>query len=94
MFFDAHVHFRDFKQTHKETVRHGLEVARDSGVLAVGDMPNTDPPIMTRNLVEERLRLARQAGVKEVFYGLYMGLTADAEQVSRAVDVYHRFEML
>ena len=41
MFLDTHVHLRDFKETHKETIAHGLIVARDAGVDAVFDMPNT-----------------------------------------------------
>ena len=33
---DSHVHLRDgMKQSHKETIKHGLEVARDTGVVAV-----------------------------------------------------------
>lgn len=91
MYIDSHVHLRDFNQTHKETIKHGLEVARDSGVDAVFDMPNTNPAIMTRELVMERLKLAKEANVPEVFYGLYIGLTKDPEQVKRAVDVYREF---
>ena len=91
MFIDPHVHFRDFNQWKKETVRHGLEVARDSGVDAVIDMPNTDPPILTEELVARRLELARLANVREVFYGLHMGLSNDMEQVKRAVGIYNKF---
>jgi len=91
MYIDTHVHFRDFKQRDKETIAHGLDVAKDSGLDAVFDMPNTDPPLMTRDLVQERLLLAREANVPEVFYGLYMGLTADPGQVKRAVDIYREF---
>lgn len=94
MYIDSHVHLRDFNQKHKETIRHGLEVARDSGLDAVLDMPNTDPPIISRNLVLDRLRLARDADVPEVFYGLHMGLTADPEQVKRAVDVSREFRQV
>ncbi len=91
MIIDPHVHFRDFKQSYKETVRHGLEVARDSGLSAVFDMPNTDPPIIDRETLEARLRIAKDANVPEVFYGIYLGATADAEQLKRAVDLYWEF---
>ena len=94
MYVDSHVHFRDFNQKHKETVRHGLEVARDSGLDAVFDMPNTDPPIMTRDLVEDRLRIAKEAGVSDVFYGFYMGLTADPEQIKQASDIFREFRQV
>ena len=92
MYIDPHVHLRDFNQREKETVRHGLEVARDCGLSAVFDMPNTDPPIMTRNLARERLKIARNANVPEVFYGLYLGLTANPEQVQRAVECFREHD--
>lgn len=91
MYIDPHVHFRDFDQWKIETVKHGLEVARDSGVDVVFDMPNTYPAIKTRDLVVRRLRIAKDANVPEVFYGLYMGLTPDLEQVKHAVEVYREF---
>tara|TARA_Y100000310_G_scaffold340429_1_gene436180 strand:- start:1989 stop:3050 length:1062 start_codon:yes stop_codon:yes gene_type:complete len=91
MYIDSHVHLRDFNQTHKETIRHGLEVARDSCVDAIFDMPNTDPPIMTRELVEQRLKIAKDSDVPEVFYGLYMGLTSNPEQIKQAVQIYRDF---
>src|SRR3989344_2815127 len=91
MYIDTHVHLRDFDQVYKgETVRHGLEVAYDSGVDAVFDMPNTEPPIMTRDIVEARLKLAKDADV-DVFYGIHMGLTANPEQIKRAVQIYRFF---
>ena len=94
MYLDTHVHFRDFTQRHKETIQHGLEVAYDAGVDAVFDMPNTDPPLTTREIVVERLRIAKEANISDIFYGLYMGLTTDIQQVKRAVDVYREFQQV
>jgi len=91
VFVDPHVHLRDFRQRDKETVKHGLEVARDSGLDAVFDMPNTDPPIVSEREVRDRLDLAREANVPEVFYGMYVGATADPEQLKRAVELTRRF---
>lgn len=91
MYIDSHVHFRDFNEGYKETIDHGLIVARDSGLDAVFDMPNTNPPLITRNLILERLKLAKESKVPEVFYGLYMGLIADSEQVKQAVAIYREF---
>ncbi len=88
MYIDTHVHLRDFNQKHKETIKHGLEVAYDSGVDAVFDMPNTDPPILTREIVDARLKKAREANVQGVFYGLYIGATKDATQLKQAVEMY------
>lgn len=91
MIIDPHVHFRDFNQAYKETVQHGLEVARDSGLSAVFDMPNTDPAITNRDVLEARLKLAKDANVPEVFYGVYLGATANTEQLKRAVELYRKF---
>ncbi len=92
MYIDTHVHLRGFKESYKqENVKHGLEVARDSGVYVVCDMPNTDPTITTLGVVEDRLKLARDACIPEVQYKLFVGLTADAEQVKQAVEIYREF---
>lgn len=91
MVVDCHVHLRDEEQEHKETIEHGLLVARDSGVSSVFDMPNTKRPVTTRERVEARLALADKADVEEVFYGTYIGLTADVEQVREAVITYREF---
>ena len=91
MFIDPHVHLRDWNERHKETIKHGLEVARDSGVDAVFDMPNTNPTIIHRANVIDRLRLADKAVVPEVFYGLYIGLTANPDQIAEAVELYNEF---
>ncbi len=91
MVIDAHVHLRDEEQSYKETIRHGLEVARDSGVYAVFDMPNTQRPVIDEERVRDRLRIAKDADVPEVFYGLYLGMTADPEQIKRAVDVFRKY---
>ncbi len=85
MIIDAHVHCRDFAQRKKETVRHALEVARDSGVSAIFDMPNTDPALTTKELILARLALAKEAGVSDVFYGLYAGVTPHPEQIKGVV---------
>src|SRR3989338_4394703 len=90
MYIDSHVHLRDFKQKHKETIAHGLEVALDSGVDAVFDMPNTEPPIITPEIVENRLALAKNSN-SPIFYGLYIGLTNNQEQIKRAVDLHKKY---
>ncbi len=91
MVVDCHVHDRDEEESHKETIKHALEVARDSGVSGYFAMPNTKRPVLSRQRVIERLELARNAGVPEVFYGVYIGLTDDPEQVKEAVATYREF---
>ena len=91
MYLDAHVHLRDFNQRHKETVKHGLEVAYDTGVDAVLDMPNTDPPLLHTAIIQDRLKLAQEAKVPGVFYGMYVGLTAEVPQIEEAIEICHKF---
>ncbi len=90
MFIDCHVHCRDFEQSHKETVDHALKVAKDSGMSAIFDMPNTVPAVTTRKEVIGRFALAKKAN-SPIFYGLYMGLTSDPEQIREAIDLYREF---
>ena len=90
MYIDSHVHCRDGKQAYKETVRHALAVAENAGVDAIFDMPNTEPPIITREQVIERLKLADSFN-SNVFYGLYVGLTSDISQIKEAVKIHREF---
>lgn len=90
MYIDPHVHCRDWKQAHKETIAHALKVAESVGVSAIFDMPNTNPIITSRELARERLELAKKAN-SPVFYGLYMGLTSNPSQIKEAVNTYKEF---
>ena len=47
-----HVHFREPGQEHKETIETGARAAAFGGFTAVACMPNTEPPIATRDVVE------------------------------------------
>ena len=90
MVVDPHIHARDFQENRKETIDHVLHAARRAGVDGVFAMPNTRPPLTSRNLVREYLRIADKASSK-VFFGVYMGLTKDVEQVRRAIEVYREY---
>jgi dihydroorotase len=50
-------------------------------------MPNTDPPITTRQQVLERLELVDKAK-SPVLYGLYIGVTSDEKQLMDAVSIH------
>ena len=86
---DLHVHLRDWAQSSKETVKHGLHVASMCGIRMVADMPNTSPALTSRDVVLMRLALAsgpsRKYGVR---YCIHMGLTADEAQIAHAVETY------
>ncbi|HLD33677.1 MAG TPA: dihydroorotase family protein [Candidatus Nanoarchaeia archaeon] len=87
MFIDPHVHCRDGKQSYKETIAHALSVAERAGMTAIFDMPNTDPPILTKSQAEERISLAKKIN-SPVFYGLYMGITSKEQQIQSAIEAY------
>lgn len=49
---DMHVHLREPGYEHKETIATGCAAAAFGGFTAVACMPNTNPPIHTRDVVE------------------------------------------
>jgi len=49
---DMHVHFREPGYEHKETIATGARAAVAGGFTTVACMPNTEPPIHTRDVVE------------------------------------------
>lgn len=61
--FDMHVHFRDPGFTHKEDVLTGCAAALAGGVSGVVCMPNTKPPIDSRETVDYIVSKAEPMGV-------------------------------
>lgn len=92
---DPHVHLRDWNQTSKETVEHGLLVACECGFDHVFDMPNTNPAITSREAAEKRLELGEKAQNalmqkgQEIHYHIYCGLTPDKGQIREMVNTYN-----
>ena len=82
MRIDPHVHCRDGRERHKETIEHVLRLCDEQGVGRVFDMPNTDPPVLTASDAEQRLLLVPPGARGR--YGLYMGVTADEAQIEAA----------
>ena len=58
--FDAHVHFREPGQTHKEDIASGTEAAINGGITGVVMMPNTSPAIDSAAVVKMVLDKARE----------------------------------
>lgn len=85
---DPHVHLRDWNQAAKETLRHGLAVAYRAGLDGVLEMPNTDPPLTSREAILRRIDDADAAlnglGIR-IFHGMYAGITAAPRQIEEAV---------
>lgn len=60
---DMHVHLREPGYEHKETIETGCRAAAFGGFTAVACMPNTDPPIHTRDVVEFVIERAERTPV-------------------------------
>jgi dihydroorotase len=84
---DPHVHCRDWAEARKSTIAEVMKLARSQGIVAIIDMPNTKPSIISQELVESRLRTAEAQGCLEGYY-IHMGLTADPKQVAEAIHVF------
>jgi dihydroorotase len=84
---DPHVHCRDWDQSYKATILSTTQLAREQGIKAIFDMPNTIPiPITTKELVDRRFRTAEEEGCSDGYY-LYIGATEDPEQLREAIEV-------
>ena len=86
---DPHVHCRDGKQAYKETIKHVFEIAQEQGVKKIFDMPNTDPPILFKKDVQERLRLVPENRKGDYF--LYIGATANKRQLEEFTKCYNEY---
>ncbi len=71
---DCHVHFREPGLTHKEDFLSGSMAAAKGGVTTFLDMPNTLPPTITLNALDEKRKLAAKSVVN---YGFHFGATSD-----------------
>lgn len=86
---DPHVHLRDWGQSSKETVLHGMRTAARGGFTHLFDMPNTSPACTGRETVLERLALGGEASDETgVSYHLYGGITNDPGQVRSIISVW------
>ncbi len=66
-FIDMHVHLREPGQEWKETIATGTRAAAAGGFTGVACMPNTQPPIDSRSVVEFVLAQAREHGAVPVY---------------------------
>lgn len=72
---DIHVHLRDPGETHKEDFFSGTRAALAGGITAVFDMPNNKVPVFTRQVLDEKIKIAKAKAVSD--WGLYFGSTGD-----------------
>lgn len=77
---DDQVHFREPGLTHKADIGSESKAAVAGGVTSFMDMPNTSPPAITQEQLEEKFQIAAKKSMAN--YSFYMGTTNDnAEEV-------------
>lgn len=72
---DAHVHFREPGATHKACIATESAAAALGGVTSYMDMPNNNPPAVSREALERKAEIAARDSV--VNYSFYLGATSD-----------------
>ena len=78
---DLHVHARDFNEAYKETVKTCTQAALAGGITTVVDMPNTNPPITTKEIFEKRKRLFEKDSLCD--FALNFGVIDTLEEVQK-----------
>jgi dihydroorotase len=79
---DDQVHFREPGLTHKATIASEARAAVAGGTTSFMEMPNTNPPTITQDLLEEKY--ARAAATSVANYSFFMGVANDnVEEVLR-----------
>lgn len=81
---DDHVHFREPGLTHKADIASESRTAAAGGVTSYMEMPNTNPPTTTLDLLEEKFHLA--AAHSRVNYSFYFGATNDNADTLQRLD--------
>ncbi len=75
---DIHVHLRDLKESDKEDYETGTMAAAAGGVTTVVDMPNSDPPVLDKKTLDEKIARARD--LRYVNVGFYSGIPSNIEK--------------
>lgn len=79
---DDQVHFREPGLTHKATIGTEAAAAVAGGVTSFMEMPNTNPPALTHEKLEEKYAIAAHTSVAN--YSFFMGVSNDnADEVLR-----------
>ncbi|WP_069807442.1 dihydroorotase [Vulcanisaeta thermophila] len=80
---DIHVHLRDFELSYKEDINSGTRAALAGGFVALGDMPNTKPPVKTLDLLRRRIELLSKSPLHT---RQYFGAVKDLSLIKDARD--------
>ena len=81
---DDQVHFREPGLTQKADIAHESRACAAGGITSFMEMPNTKPPALDRDSLENKYTIA--AGSSVVNYAFYMGASNDNLEAIRALD--------
>lgn len=81
---DDHVHFREPGLTHKADIASESRAAAAGGVTSYMEMPNTNPPTTTIELLEDKFCLAKQNS--RINYSFFFGATNTNPQMLQELD--------
>jgi dihydroorotase len=82
---DDQVHFREPGLTHKATIYTEAKAAVRGGVTSFMEMPNTNPPAFTQDLLEQKYDIAKHHSLAN--YSFFMGTSNDnLDEVLRTND--------
>jgi dihydroorotase len=69
------VHFREPGLTHKATIYTEAKAAVAGGVTSFMEMPNTNPPVFTQELLEKKYSIGKESSLAN--YSFFMGTSND-----------------
>ena len=82
---DDQVHFREPGLTNKGDLITETRAAVAGGITSFLDMPNTEPPTLSNELLKEKHQLA--AGRSLANYGFYLGASSENIELIKSLDV-------
>ncbi len=80
---DIHAHLRDLNFSGKEDFYTGTCAAASGGITTVIDMPNTNPPTISAQLMEQKIALARKKII--INTGFYAGIPNTLDELPSLV---------
>ncbi|ALU11371.1 dihydroorotase [Ignicoccus islandicus DSM 13165] len=78
---DIHVHVRDWQLSYKETIESATRAALKGGIIAIADMPNTQPEVNSEELVMKRIEDFTKRSYTD--FAIYSGVPSNEEEVRR-----------
>lgn len=85
-FIEVHGHLREPGMTQKEDIPHGTRAAIAGGFTTIIDMPNTNPPTTTSELLQEKIKTI-YPGRSYADYAFFLGVSKDSLDVLEKIDL-------